>query len=147
MDRQHPRDLFDIKLLLDNDGVTDEIRQAFIVYLISHPRPMSELLAPNLKDISATFETEFDGLAFETVTAMDLEAARESLITRIQSSLTDNERKFILSVKMGTPEWDLLGISHIQDLPAVRWKLVNISMMDKTAHEKAVGKLRTVLEL
>ncbi len=36
LDRQHPRDLFDIKLLLGNEGLTDKIRKAFIVYLISH---------------------------------------------------------------------------------------------------------------
>ena len=29
LDRQHPRDLFDIKLLLDNAGLTDAIRKAF----------------------------------------------------------------------------------------------------------------------
>ena len=34
LDRQHPRDLFDIKMLLDNEGITDKIRTAFIVYLI-----------------------------------------------------------------------------------------------------------------
>jgi len=28
LDRQHPRDLFDVKLLLDNEGMTDEIRKA-----------------------------------------------------------------------------------------------------------------------
>ena len=36
LDRQHPRDLFDIKLLLETEGVTEEIRRAFIIYLISH---------------------------------------------------------------------------------------------------------------
>lgn len=147
LDRQHPRDLFDVKLLLENDGLSDEIRQAFIVYLISHPRPMSELLDPNLKDISTTFETEFDGMAYETATVRDLVGARESLVTRIHGDLTNDEKKFILFVKMGAPEWDLLGISHIPDLPAVRWKLANISIMDKTAHEKALSKLKTVLEL
>jgi predicted nucleotidyltransferase component of viral defense system len=44
LDRQHPRDLFDIKMLFDNEGITDKIRTAFIVYLISHNRPMNELL-------------------------------------------------------------------------------------------------------
>jgi len=28
LDRQHPRDLFDIKMLLDNEGITDKIRTA-----------------------------------------------------------------------------------------------------------------------
>ena len=38
-DRQHPRDLFDIKLLMDNEGIEENIIRAFIFYLISHVRP------------------------------------------------------------------------------------------------------------
>lgn len=30
LDRQHPRDLFDIKLLLENEGLTEKIRYAFL---------------------------------------------------------------------------------------------------------------------
>ena len=41
LDRQHPRDLFDVKLLLDNEGITDKTRTAFIVYLISHNPSLS----------------------------------------------------------------------------------------------------------
>ncbi|MFB3079791.1 MAG: nucleotidyl transferase AbiEii/AbiGii toxin family protein, partial [Lysobacterales bacterium] len=47
LDRQHPRDIFDVKILMENEGITDEIRTAFVVYLASHDRPMSELLDPN----------------------------------------------------------------------------------------------------
>ncbi len=56
LDRQHPRDLYDVMILLNNEGITDKIRKAFIVYLASHSRPMNELLSPNLKDISEIFE-------------------------------------------------------------------------------------------
>ena len=59
LDRQHPRDLFDVKLLLDNEGITDKIRTAFIVYLISHNRPMNELLNPTFQDISHQYTSEF----------------------------------------------------------------------------------------
>lgn len=50
-DRQHPRDLFDVKLLLENEGITDQIRKAFVVYLASHNRPIHELLNPTRKDV------------------------------------------------------------------------------------------------
>ena len=40
MDRQHPRDLFDVKLLLENEGITDDIKNGFLVALISHMRPV-----------------------------------------------------------------------------------------------------------
>ena len=52
LDRQHPRDLFDIKLLLDDEGLTDAIRKSFIVHLVSHDRPMAELLDPNFADLT-----------------------------------------------------------------------------------------------
>jgi hypothetical protein len=41
--------LFDARNLLAIEGITDDLRQAFIVYLLSHDRPMSEVLAPTLK--------------------------------------------------------------------------------------------------
>ena len=36
LDRQHPRDLFDVKLLLENEGISADLRRTFLVYLISH---------------------------------------------------------------------------------------------------------------
>src|SRR5260370_22530142 len=59
LDRQHPRDLFDVRDLLANEGITDDLRQAFIVYLLSHDRPMSEVLAPTLIDIASAFTHAF----------------------------------------------------------------------------------------
>src|SRR5580658_10434600 len=49
LDRQHPRDLFDVRDLLANEGVDDSLRRAVIVYLLSHNRPMAEILAPTRK--------------------------------------------------------------------------------------------------
>jgi predicted nucleotidyltransferase component of viral defense system len=59
LDRQHPRDLFDIKYLLDNEGITEKIKDSFLFYLISHNRPINELLNPNFKDISKLYHNEF----------------------------------------------------------------------------------------
>jgi len=42
--------LFDIKLLLENEGLTDDIWEGFKIGLISHYKPISELLSPVLKD-------------------------------------------------------------------------------------------------
>jgi len=38
LDRQHPRDLFDVNVLMETDGITPEIRRAFVVYLAGHNR-------------------------------------------------------------------------------------------------------------
>lgn len=55
LDRQHPRDLFDVRALLANEGISEELRAAFIVYLLSHTRPMAEVLAARPKDIASAF--------------------------------------------------------------------------------------------
>ena len=44
LDRQHPRDLFDVRDLFANEGIDDDLRRAFVVYLLSHGRPMFEVL-------------------------------------------------------------------------------------------------------
>ncbi|MCK4603673.1 MAG: nucleotidyl transferase AbiEii/AbiGii toxin family protein, partial [Deltaproteobacteria bacterium] len=145
LDRQHPRDLFDVHVLLKNEGLNDEIRKAFIVYLISHPRPMIEILNPRFMDIRTVFETEFEGLIAESVACEDLSATRERLVSMILSDLTTHEKEFIVSVKEGTPKWELLGLEGIEHLPAVRWKLLNIGKMKPSKHKEAVRKLRNYL--
>ncbi|MBL7071438.1 MAG: nucleotidyl transferase AbiEii/AbiGii toxin family protein [Candidatus Omnitrophica bacterium] len=145
LDRQHPRDLFDIMLLLKNEGVTDEVRKAFLVYLISHNRPMSELLEPKLKDVRAVFENEFSGMTSVAVSYADLENARRSLIQQIKEDITKSEREFLLSFKEINPKWDLLGVKNVEDLPAVKWKLSNLRKMDSKKHTAAIKKLDNVL--
>lgn len=146
-DRQHPRDFFDVKLLLEKEGLTEIIRKAFVVYLISHSRPMVELLEPNFKDIRAVFESEFQGMTRESVSLKQLLDARDTLVNRIQSDLTNNERKFILSVKKCRPDWKLLGLDGIDRLPAVQWKLNNLERMDRKKHLEAIERLKRCLNL
>lgn len=147
LDRQHPRDFFDIWLLLQNEGLTDHIRKAFIVYLISHSRPIVEILNPNLQDMQALFEQEFNGMVRGHVTLEELIETREKIIRLIKNNLTETERRFILSVKEGGPQWDFLGLEGIQDLPGVKWKLQNIQKMNPAKHCQAVDKLKRYLAL
>ena len=147
LDRQHPRDLFDVKLLLENEGITDKIRKAFIVYLISHPRPIVELLKPSLNEINSVFAGEFQGMALIEITLDELERARERLIKQINESLIDKERRFLLSFKRMGPEWELLELDGVKNLPAVKWKLLNLEHMDKKKHGTAVEKLKKHLQL
>jgi len=147
LDRQHPRDLFDIKLLLEHEGLTEKTRKAFIVYLISHPRPMVELLDPHLKDIQPIFENEFKGMTNEPVTLQELIEVRERLIRQIHEDLTSEERCFILSIKKRNPDWGLLGIQGVGQLPAVKWKLENLKHMNGKKHSEAIDKLKKCLRL
>ena len=144
LDRQHPRDLFDIRDLLANEGVDDALRQAFLVYLISHGRPLAELLRPNLKDVSREFMEAFDGMT-DTPVALDaLLAAREELIREIVDGMPEDHREFLISFKRGEPDWQAIGMPEVADLPAVRWKQINLDRMAPEKREALTDRLRTV---
>lgn len=146
LDRQHPRDLFDIKFLLDNEGLTPLLRKALMVYIISHSRPIAELLRPHLKDIAGIYEGEFRSMADKDVPLDELLAVRKQLIKQIHAEMTTDERTFLLSFKNRDPDWNLLGLDNIDKLPAVRWKQQNLSNMPANKHAEALNQLRTVLE-
>ena len=145
LDRQHPRDLFDINMLFKNEGLTEKIRKAFIVYVASHSRPMVELLNPHWGDLRPVFEKEFQGMVIEPVTAEELRIAGKQLVSRVQEEMTKEEKRFIFSVKEGEPRFDLLGLPGIENLPGVQWKLQNIRRMAPTKHREALRKLRDYL--
>lgn len=145
LDRQHPRDLFDIKWLLENEGLTEEIRKAFLVYLSSHNRPMAELLRPQYKDISAIYAGEFASMAEADVPLEELVAVRERLVELIHQGLTDNEKDFLLSFKSREPDWTLLDLEGVSELPAIKWKQINLAKMPEKKHKLALDKLADIL--
>ncbi len=147
LDRQHPRDLYDVHLLLKNEGITEEVRRAFIVYLISHPRPIVELLDPNPLDIDEIYNQEFEGMTFEKVSLANLIETRNYIIQNVKNILTTEEKQFIISFKSLKPTWELLEMENIQELSAVKWKLLNLQKMDKRKHRKALDKLKDCLEI
>lgn len=147
LDRQHPRDFCDIKILLDHEGLTEDIRKAFIVYLASSDRPINELLDPRKKDFRALYKNEFDGMMTIPATYEELIEARDNLIIRIKASLTRDEKLFLLSIKEGVPKWAMLGVEGIDKLPAIQWKLMNIKRMSEKKRSQALELLRAKLGL
>ena len=107
LDRQHPRDLFDVKHLLEGPGLTPEIRKGFLLHLISHDRPMHEVIQPARKDVRAVFEAEFKEMTDEPVEYEALIDARERLITQLKTDLTASEKQFLFD---GISQWPLLGV-------------------------------------
>jgi len=66
----------------------------------------------------------------------DYEQTRAKLLETIQKRLSSDDKKFLLSFEMGEPEWDLFPHSVLKDLPAVKWKLINIRKLKKTNPKK-----------
>ena len=145
LDRQHPRDLFDVRDLLANEGISDDLRRAFIVYLISHDRPIWEVLNARRKDITVEFSENFEGMTTEPVALDALLAAREALVAAIVGDMPESHRNFLLGFKRGTPDWSLLELPEAVGLPAVRWKQLNLDKLPKADRARMVGQLETIL--
>jgi predicted nucleotidyltransferase component of viral defense system len=145
LDRQHPRDLFDVRDLLANEGIDDALRRAFIVYLLSHDRPMSEVLAPTRKNIAAEFAAGFEGMTDKPVSLDQLLAAREALIGNIVGKMPQNQRQFLVAFEHGTPDWAVLGLPAAAELPAVKWRQINLDKIPAAKRAVLVAELEKVL--
>jgi predicted nucleotidyltransferase component of viral defense system len=145
LDRQHPRDLFDVRALLVAEGISDELRQAFIAYMLSHHRPMAEVLAPRPKDIRSAFEREFEGMTAEPVPLEDLLAARENLVATIVGEMPEAHRHFLVQFERGEPDWALLGLPEVAKLPAVLWRQHNLDSLAEGRRKALADQLEDVL--
>jgi predicted nucleotidyltransferase component of viral defense system len=146
LDRQHPRDLFDVRLLLDNEGLTPAIKLGLINALLSGKRPINEVLFPTPKDQREAFERQFSGMAFIPFTYDDYEATRLRLNAAIKASLTEQDKAFLLSFKEGNPDWSLIDIPNLAAMPAVQWKLQHIQALRQSDPDRHAGLLKTLAE-
>ena len=146
LDRQHPRDLFDIWIFLQQHELSTELMNIFIVYLISQGKPIHEGLSPNIKDIEPLYYSQFTGLAEEEVALETLQAIQHALPGWIVACMTEDQRNFLLGFKRGEPDWSLLPHLEIETLPAVRWKQQNLDKMDAGKRQAAIYKLQKRFE-
>ena len=119
LDRQHPRDLFDVRLLLDNEGLTEDIKTGFLVALISHMRPINELLNPTFINQRNAFDTQFSGMSDIPFTYEEFEKTREELISDIKAKLSVEERVFLVSFKEADSIWEYFSVKNANELPAI----------------------------
>lgn len=129
VDRQHPRDLFDVKLLYENEGLTDALFRTFLIYVASSGRPPHELVKPSLASLDEAFVREFEGMTTEVASIEELKAARERLTKDLLVRLDSNAMRFLLSLHDGKPDFDAIGLPQAAELPAVRWKLLNLEKL------------------
>lgn len=140
LDRQHPRDLFDIHYLLQNNEYNDEVKNGFIMFLLCHFRPMHELLQPHLLDQSETFDRQFAGMTIDSFNYKVCEEARIALVEKINTSLTKEDKAFLISFNNAEPDWSLFSFKGAESLPGVKWKLQNIQNL-KNANPKKHSQL------
>ncbi|MEQ9439851.1 MAG: nucleotidyl transferase AbiEii/AbiGii toxin family protein [Cyclobacteriaceae bacterium] len=143
LDRQHPRDLFDVKYFLANTEFTDEHREGLLLAILSSNRPLEELLYPNYLDQRAALVNQFEGMANEPFSYEDFEKARENLIETIHGSLTDDDKAFLISIQNLQPDW---SIYDFERFPSVQWKLQNLERLKETNADKYQGQLDGLIE-
>ena len=136
LDRQHPRDLYDIKLLFEEEGISEALFRTFLVYAASSSRPLHELLTPNLKDIEQVYAREFVGMTRLPVELEELQRARAQLIREIRGQMDESAAQFLLSIHDASPAFDLLDLPQAAALPAVRWKQQNLQRLLRENPEK-----------
>jgi len=132
MDRQHPRDLFDVHGMFRRFGLTPEIVECFVGYLAGHNRPVHEVLYSRDLDLAVPYENEFAGMEREPISLGELQATRERLRRELLASLTTTHKRFLLGLVAGAPPWDAMTCRHLAELPAVQWKLHNLAQLKKS---------------
>lgn len=146
LDRQHPRDLFDVKLMFENEGFTDEVKRGFLLGLVSSNRPTHEILNPHFIDQRTAFENQFEGMSAIAFSYDDYEATRLQLIEAVNASLDENDKAFLLSLNRLAPDW---SIYDYQNFPSVKWKLINLEKFKNNnpdIYQQQLTKLEDILE-
>ncbi len=115
-----------MRLLLDNEGFNDEIKQGFLYGLVCSNRPTHELLSPNLIDQQAAFTNQFEGMSSLEFTYEDFENTRSDIIQIIRSRLDDRDKAFLLDFNRLEPDWSYYDF---QEYPSVKWKIQNLTKL------------------
>ncbi len=144
VDRQHPRDLFDVKLLYENEGLTDGLFRTFLIYVASSGRPPHELVRPSLAVLEEAFVKEFEGMTTQPVSLDELKTAREQMTADLLARLDDKAMRFLLSLHDGEPDFETIGLPQAADLPAVRWKILNLEKLKARNPEKHAEQRREI---
>ena len=131
LDRQHPRDLYDVKILYDNEGLTDDLFRVFMVYVAGSRRPIHELLLPTSHPNPDLYEKDLAGMVYDPISYESLLEVGRRLQADIRSRLRGDIATFLLALHDTEPDFNLIGLPSAVELPAIRWKLMNLENLKK----------------
>jgi predicted nucleotidyltransferase component of viral defense system len=129
LDRQHPRDIFDVQHMYDTYGLREDFVSAFVGYLAGHNRPVHEVLFAKPRSLEHEYEGGFVGMTVDPVDLHVLETVQTRLHQDLPRALTEQHREFLMSLVRLAPDWSLMPYEHLHALPAVRWKLENLGKL------------------
>ena len=62
------------------------------------------------------------------------------MVAELHAGLDANERRFLLTLARNEPEWGLLDVAHLGELPSVRWKMMNVAQLAKANPKKLAAQ-------
>lgn|SRR5690554_842483 len=143
LSRQHPRDIFDCKYMpIDS---FDDVKDGLIYCLLGSDKPILESLQPNPIDQQDVLENQFKGMTDIPFTYENYKTTRLELINKVNNSLDEDNKTFLLSFEQGEPEWDKCDAGDLSGYPSVKWKLQNIRNLKEVNPDKfdaGIDKLR-----
>jgi len=109
---------------------TSDKKEAIRLYLISHGRPMDEVVAPHRKDIALEYERGFVGMTDRNISLAELLSTREALINAIIGQMPEAHRQLVVSfVKCEAIDWSAAGLPDVSALPAIQWRRRNLDTL------------------
>lgn len=146
LDRQHPRDLFDVSLMLKNNEIDNDIKNGFIIELLCHNRNAYELLNPNIKDRKEIFNSQFSQMTTEPYTYSDHIKTFSKLVSVINQKITQDDRNFIIDfISLKTPIEES-RFAFASELPAIKWKIRNLETLRTTQPKKFEELVKTTTD-
>ena len=145
LDRQHPRDLFDVAQFYKTSTITEEIKSGFLALALGHNRPLHELLNPTLQDHEDIFNQQFAGMSDTPFSYQEHKDTFARLHEELLGSLTENDKQHLLDFVSLSGQPEDFGIPHLAELPAIIWKRKNLETLQQSNPAK-FAEQRKLLE-
>ncbi len=94
------------------------------------------LFVEDMPRLKPAFENEFSGITWKPISLGELQRVRSRLKKELPDALTANQRRFLVGLVEGEPNWKLRSCPHLATLPAIRWKLQNLAKLKKANPRK-----------
>jgi len=146
MDRQHPRDIFDVMHMLDHFGWQTPFVDCFVAYLAGHNRPVHEVLFARAKPLEPAFTNEFAGMTRDVIGLDTLVRVQGRLLEELPRQLIPAHREFLLTLVQGSPDWGQMPMRHLHELPAIKWKLMNLVKLRKSGAARFAAQRQLLAE-
>ena len=147
LDRQHPRDLFDVARFFKLGGSVRDVKDGFLALALGHNRPLHELLAPHPLDQAATFAAQFAGMSDIPFSPDEHEATFKRLVGEIAEALTPEDRGRLVAFTALEADADIFGIPGLEKLPAIQWKRRNLETLKTRNPQKFAANAKALEEI